>query len=224
MLQPLIVIESSEKKGTYVLIAGERRLRASELAGLDKVPVLIKRMNSKDQLRVALIENIQRNDLNVIEEAMGYQSLIEDYGLTQEECARSLGKKRTTVTNSLRLLQLPLELQKDLLSERLSMGHARALLSLGHRSHILKVRNQVLEGKLSVRATEKLCRHYLQEQKDVGLEKKSRKNPNLDYVAGVLREKLQTRVQILGGSQKGRIEISFFSKEELERLLSVISQ
>ena len=161
LLQPVVVTKSDEKSGRYILIAGERRWRASQMAGLREIPAIVKEGASHDLLRLALIENIQRADLNIIEEAEAYQSLIKDYGLTQEQCAERVGKDRTTVTNALRLLVLPREIQDDLLENRLTMGHGRALLSLDDKKLMLRARDIVIKKQISFRHTYKFCKTFL---------------------------------------------------------------
>ena len=157
VIQPIIV-SKSEKQGRYIIVAGERRWRASQLAGKETIPAIIRDGSDEELMRIALIENIQRADLNVIEEAQAYDSLIKDFGLTQEACAKKVGKDRATVSNTLRLLSLPPQIQDDLLERRITMGHGRALLSLGSNKKIMKARDLVLDRELSVRETEKLVK------------------------------------------------------------------
>lgn len=220
VIQP-ITVTRTQTPGKYLLIAGERRLRASKLAGLTKIPAIVRdQMTEQEQLRVALIENIQRQDLNVLEEAEAYQSLIEDFGLTQEQCAEKVGKERSTVANTLRILQLPKEVQDDLVEGRLTMGHGRALLSIEDRKLILRARDIIIKKSLNVRQTEQLVKNYKNQQQNPG-GKVGRDTADLDYLADGLRGTLKTKVKISGSGAKGRIEISYFSAAELERLLSV---
>ena len=227
VLQPLIV-STGDKPGTFVLVAGERRLRASRLAGLEKVPVIVKEGAVNDMLRLALIENIQRSDLNIIEEAEAYASLIKDFGYTQEQCAEKVGKERSTVTNSLRLLNLPREIQDDIMEARLTMGHGRALLSLPDKKMMLRARDLVVKRQLSVRDTEALCK-TLQSNPDrsgqapMSVEGASAVNADLNYVADTLRSQLKTKVKISGTGQRGKIEISYFTPAELERIVSLLA-
>jgi ParB family chromosome partitioning protein len=221
IIQPLTVMKGPVP-GKYVLIAGERRLRASKLAGLDKVPVIVREpMTDQEQLRVALIENIQRQDLNIVEEAEAYQSLIEDFGLTQEQCAEKVGKERSTVANTLRILQLPKEVREDLVEGRLSMGHGRALLSIEDRKLILRARDIIIKKGLNVRQTEQLVKNYKNQSQSPG-GKTSKDQADLGYLADSLRSTLMTKVNISGTAARGRIEISFFSSAELERLLAIL--
>ena len=155
IIQPLVVTRNDDH---FELIAGERRWRAAQKAGLYEIPVIIREATPDDIMELALIENIQRQDLNAIEEAQAYRSLVEHFSISQEDVARRVGKNRTTVTNALRLLKLPDEIQRDIVEERLSMGHARALLSLESGELIEKARHEILHRQLSVRATEELVR------------------------------------------------------------------
>jgi ParB family chromosome partitioning protein len=222
-LQPIVVSRLEEKPGKYMIVAGERRWRASQLAGLKQVPVIVKEGAADGLLRLALIENIQRQDLNIIEEAEAYSALIKDYGLTQEQCADRVGKDRTTVTNALRLLSLPKELQDDLLEDRLTMGHGRALLSLEDKKLILRARDSVIKKQMNVRQTEQLCKS-LKRGGDISDRPRGPKNQaDLEYLADNLKSKLRTKVKILGNGVRGKIEISYFSAQELERLLAVLT-
>ncbi|MCX6129510.1 MAG: ParB/RepB/Spo0J family partition protein [Proteobacteria bacterium] len=220
VIQPLVV---SKEGDHFVLIAGERRWRASQLAGFEKVPVLVKEVNPEEMLRIAIIENVQRANLNVIEEAEAYAMLIRDYGLTQEDCARKVGKDRTTIANLLRILLLPQEVQDDLMNEKLSMGHGRALLALEEKFLILKARDIVVAKKFNVRQTEQLVKRMkknepLAEEGDL----RGKANADMDYLADTLRSHLRTKVKLIGTGGRGRIEISYFSPAELERVLQLI--
>lgn len=223
-LQPIVVSRMQDKPGKFMIVAGERRWRASQLAGLQSVPVIVKEGAEDDLLRLALIENIQRQDLNIIEEAEAYQALIKDYGLTQEQCADRVGKDRTSVTNALRLLSLPKELQDDLLEDRLTMGHGKALLSLEDKKLILRARDMVIKKQMSVRQTEQLCRG-LKRGGDLSDKPRGPKNQaDLEYLSENLKSRLRTKVKILGNGVRGKIEISYFSAQELERLLAVLGE
>lgn len=221
VIQPVTVTKTSTP-GKYMLIAGERRLRASKLSGATKIPAIIREpMTEQEQLRIALIENIQRQDLNVVEEAEAYHSLISDFGLTQEQCADKVGKERSTVANILRILQLPKEVQDDLVENRLTMGHGRALLSLDDKKTILRARDIIIKKAMNVRQTEQLCKSYKAGGTLEGTNKSS-ESADLGYIADGLRSSLRTKVKITGTGSKGRIEISYFSAIELERLLSAM--
>ncbi len=222
ILQPLVVSRHPFISNRYFVIAGERRLRAAKLAGLKSVPANLKvfDMERDDQLRVALIENIQRSNLNVIEEGKAYRCLIERFQYTHEECAKKLGKDRVTITNALRILLLPDEVQEDLVSHRMSAGHARALSSLGgDTAKILHARALILKKELSVRETESLCKALKLEETQ-----KSRKknNPDLQYIQESLESMLSVRVNIKGSAIRGRIELGYSSKAELEKILEIL--
>jgi ParB family chromosome partitioning protein len=222
LIQPITVMRLPQQ-GKFQLIAGERRLRATVLLGKTTIPAIIRKsMTEQEQLRVALIENIQRQDLNVVEEAEAYQSLIQDFGLTQEQCAEKVGKERSTVANILRILVLPKEVQEDVVDGRLTTGHARALIVLENKIQILRARDTVVKKQLTVRQTESLVKELKDalngDVADNG-NNKSTNNPDLSYLAEGLRNKLNTRVKILGSNSKGRIEIAYFSPSELERLM-----
>ena len=214
VLQPIILTRKDE---CYSIVAGERRVRAARIAGLKSVPAIIKDLSAADMLRVALIENVQRSDLNAIEEASAYQVLINDFGLTQEQCANQIGKDRSSISNALRLLALPLEIKTDLQQRRLSMGHCRALLSLPSSALMLEARQLIFKKNLSVRQTELLCRSMSSNNK-----KNTSNVAELDHLAEGLRTHLQTRVRVSGSGSKGRIEISYFSAAELDRILNLM--
>jgi ParB family chromosome partitioning protein len=223
LLQPIVVARSDDNPNKYIIVAGERRWRASKLAGFDSIPAVIKEKASDDMLRLALIENIQREDLNVIEEAEAYAALIKDYGLTQEQCADRVGKERSTVTNSLRLLSLPRELQDDIVEGRLTMGHGKALLSLDEKKLILRARDIVIKKSLSVRQTEQLCKTFGDPKAKEGKSPNAIKDEaDLAYVTESLRGYLHTKVKIAGNTSRGKIEVSYFSAAELERILRLM--
>lgn len=220
VIQPLVV---SKEGDNYILIAGERRWRASQLAGFEKVPAILKEATPEEMLRLAIIENVQRANLNVIEEAEAYAMLIKDYGLTQDDCASKVGKDRTTIANMLRILLLPQEVQDDLMNDKLTMGHGRALLALDDRMLILKARDIVLGKKLNVRQTEQLVKKMKKQGPlDEADDDRSKANADLDYLADTLRSQLRTKVKLFGSGGRGRIEISYFSPAELERILQLI--
>jgi ParB family chromosome partitioning protein len=227
VIQPLIVTTQSD--GSYQLIAGERRLRASQRAGLKKVPVVIRTVESDDSLlELALIENIQRKDLNVIEEAEAYNKLIEKFNYTQEQAAQRVGKKRSTITNILRLLQLPPYIKNDLEQGSLTEGHARVLLRiLDSPSELQELRNQIIQKNLSVRQTEKSI------QKTTGTGKASiiaKQGGHLTEIpqsyCATLTDKLtnilQSKVAISQNGSRGKIEIDYYSLDDLERVVDLI--
>ncbi|MCI5149710.1 MAG: ParB/RepB/Spo0J family partition protein [Candidatus Electrothrix sp. MAN1_4] len=226
IIQPLLV--SSNGSNRYKLIAGERRLRAARLIGEEEVPVVLMETTSEDEtLELALIENIQRQDLNPIEEALAYSRLIEEFRLTQEEVARKVGRKRSTVTNTLRLLKLPLSLQEDVAGALLSEGHARVLLRLKDTpDHMQEIRDRILKEDLSVRQTEKLCRQAVQ-KKQPPVEKKNTQNVLPDTycrsLSTQLTNHLNTKVHIVQNGERGKVEIEYSSPDDLDRLINLVS-
>jgi ParB family chromosome partitioning protein len=230
VIQPLIVSYNKETTA-YELIAGERRLRASRIAGLKTVPVVVKKMDSEDAfLELALIENIQRTDLNAIEEATAYKNLIDRFGYTQEEAAKRVGKKRSTVANTLRLLLLPDYVKDDLLAQSLSEGHARALLRIIDDPATLKdIRDRILTKRLSVRQTEQLIRRNKRQPGDARQASTSRKTepetlpPSYrKSFENQLTNKLESKVTIHPNGNRGKIEIEYYSLDDLERLVSIV--
>lgn len=215
IIQPLIVRSADDG---YELIAGERRLRAAKRAGIERVPVVIKDVSDSEVLELALIENIQREDLNPIEEANAYLRLIEEFEITQENLAGRVGKDRSTIANTLRLLSLPDSVKEDVARGTLSSGHARALLSLGDERSILKAREKVTSKGLSVRETETLVKRM----KEGEPEKPVRE---VDHILLDLEDELTralgTRVRIVSRGSGGKIEIEYYSDQELERLTEI---
>lgn len=213
ILQPILVTRT-EVPDDYQILAGERRCQAAKLAGLSEVPVIMREASSPEVLELALIENIQRRDLNCIEEALAYQRLHEEFHLTQEEIADRVGKNRSTVANLLRILLLPADIQEDVLNERLSMGHARALLSLDGPEEQRKLRDLILTRNLSVRQTEQLAARGTLEKPE---------KPPIDFRLAELQESLQStlgaRVVLRRRGKKGSITIAFDSDDHLEELL-----
>ena len=222
VIQPIIVTHDDEE-GKFLIVAGERRWRAAQLAGSDVIPAVLRETPDKEMLRIALIENIQRQDLNIIEEAEAYRVLIKDEDITQEECADLVGRDRATVANFLRILNLPREIQDDVSTGRLSMGHGKALLGLENSKQMLKCREIVLKRALNVRQTEQLVQ-TLRKDRKIGNRSSSDGDPDLGYVAEMLRSFFQTKIKISGKPSKGKIEISYFSTSELERILKLMGQ
>ena len=220
ILQPLIV----QKKGNhYEIIAGERRWRAAKLAGITDVPVLIREYDKQQTMEIALIENVQRADLNPIEEAKAFQQLIQEFHLTQEESANRVSKNRATITNSMRILKLDVRVQDMLADGKISSGHARALLGLEEGERQYQVAVKITEEKLSVRDVEKLVKMMNRPPK----EKKPEKGPDIDLIYRQVEDKLKsimgTKVVInQKDKNKGRIEIEYYSQEELERLIELM--
>ncbi len=218
LLQPVLLKRSASG---YELIAGERRWRASRKAGLKEIPALIKEAGRQDSLAMALVENIQRENLNPVDSALGYQALVQEFGLTQEEVARTVGKDRTSIANYLRLLKLPSSVQEDLYEERLSMGHARALLSLTDRKDQLEIRDRIVAGGLSVRDAEKLVRKAGRRKTQAG-RKASPRDPHLDSLESDLKRRLGTKVKITTRRKGGSIQINYHSADEMDRLLDIL--
>lgn len=220
VIQPILVRRDGDK---YRLIAGERRWRASQRAGLTNIPALIKEVTERQAFELALIENVQREDLNAIEEAEAYRRLIDEFGLTQEGCAERVGKERSSIANALRLLRLPEEVKTSLIEGSLNMGHARALLGLGDDAAIKQAAEEVIGRGLSVRQTEQLVRRE-KAAAGSGAAPAKKEAPNRNAEVQSIEERLQralgTKVKLLDrGKGRGRIEIEFFSYEELEGLL-----
>jgi ParB family chromosome partitioning protein len=218
ILTPLLV---SKTEGGYRLIAGERRWRAAQKAGLERVPVVVRESSPMESLELALIENLHRKDLNPIEEALAYQRLLEDTESTQESLAKRLGKDRTTITNTLRLLKLPKIIQQDLVEERLTMGHARVLAGLKSREEQLALREMILKKALSVRQVEALSKR--KESSRAGKGRGTQSDYYLHSVAENLKRSLGTKVEVMKRGKHGRITIFFYSDEELDRLLDLLT-
>ncbi len=216
IVTPLLV---SRTETGYQLIAGERRWRAAQKAGLERVPVVVREVTPYESLELALIENIHRKDLNAVEEALAYKRLLEEAEITQDSLAKRLGKDRSSITNLLRLLNLPLSIQKDLIDGRLSMGHARVLVGIGDPEEQKGLRDAVIKKGLSVRQTETLAK------KRRGPRNLKNKQSELDYYVQSLADKLKlslgTKVEIKKKGREGRIVVYFYSDEELERLLDL---
>jgi ParB family chromosome partitioning protein len=214
VLQPVLVTEVT---GGYQLIAGERRVRASRLAGLERVPALVKQLAELDQLEVALVENVQRADLDAIDEALAYRQLIADFGLTQEQVARRVGKARATVANTLRLLDLHPDVQVAITEGRITEGHGRALggLPLEGQPQVLRT---VVGQDLSVRQAEELVRRLREPKPAASAPAPRRLDPDLERVEEDLRQHLGTKVSLNRSRKGGRIVIEYYSDEELGRL------
>ena len=215
ILQPLAVRKMDG--GFYQIIAGERRWRAARLAGLQEVPVVVVEADDKTVMELALIENLQRQDLNPMEEAEGYRVLTEEYGLTQEEAAARVGKSRPAVANALRLLALPDEVRELVEKGELSAGHARAILSLPTKTKQKTAAQRILALRLSVRQAEAMCKRLAAEEK----KPEPPKHTGVDYVAEcekALSRRLDRKVRIVNGKRKGRFELEFYGEDDLQRL------
>ncbi len=228
VIQPLLV--SRAKGNRYDLIAGERRLRAAKIAGVDEVPVVVMEPGSDNEsLELALIENIQRQDLNPIEEATAYSRLIHEFNLTQEEVAAKVGRKRSTITNVLRLLKLPRPLQDDVVAGRISEGHARVLLRLkDDQDRMWEVRDRIVNEEISVREAERLCR-----KKKTGrpaARERTRKSATDELpssyckaLTNQMTNYLNTKVRIVQNGSRGKLEIEYYSSDDLDRLVGLLS-
>ena len=219
ILQPLLV---SDKKDYYEIVAGERRRRAAKMAGLKEVPVVVKEFSTQEIVEISLIENIQREDLNPVEEAMAYKRLIDEFHLKQDEIAERVSKSRTAVTNSMRLLKLDSRVQQMMVDEMISAGHARAILAISDPEQQYNAAMKVFDEKLSVRETEKLVKSILTPTK----KKPVVSNPTEDAIYESLEEKMKgitgTRVFIhRKKNNKGKIEIEYYSRDDLDRIIDL---
>ena len=221
IIQPIVV--TPQKSGRYMIVAGERRWRAAKKAGLKKVPVVVKEYTQEEIAQIALVENLQREDLNPIEEALGYRSLLEEYSLTQEAVSTITGKSRSAVANSIRLLSLDNDEQKLLLDGKITSGHARALLSIEDKSIRKALAERIVNENLNVRQAEAAAK-AMQKEKPV------KKKKDTAVVAEILRleeslaSSLGTKVKILHAKKKGKIEIEYYGNEDLDRILGLISK
>lgn len=221
VLQPLIV---QKKDGYYEIVAGERRWRASKIAGLKKLPVIVREYDEKERVKISLIENIQREDLNPIEEAKAYEQLRIEYGFKQEEIANSVSKSRAAVTNTMRLLKLDDRVQKMILENLISSGHGRALLILEDKDKQYEVALQILDENLNVRDTEKLVKKIIKQiDNPPVLKEEEKKDEMVTFFENKMKEIIGSKVSIKEKkNHKGRIEIEYYSKEELERIIDLI--
>ena len=220
LLQPILV---QDRKDYYEIIAGERRWRAAKLAGLKEVPVIIRNYSNQEIVEISLIENIQREDLNPIEEALAYKRLLEEFNLKQDEVAERVSKSRTTVTNSMRLLKLCDGVQQMIIDDMLSTGHARALIPIEDADEQLRLAQRIFDEKLSVREVEKIVKAILNPEKKENKEDQTSQSIQYIYqeIENKLKEKLSRKVQITseGKNGAGKIEIEFYSNDDLDRLI-----
>jgi ParB family transcriptional regulator, chromosome partitioning protein len=221
LIQPVTVRHIGEER--FELISGERRLRATRMMGADTIPAYIRDVNDEDIIAMALVENIQREQLNPIETALGYQRLLEECTLTQEEVAKRVGKNRTTVTNMLRLLNLPASIQSALKRNSISVGHARALITIENERVQEQILERIIENDWSVRQVETAVKAYDTRKKGKAkpITKKDQKDIELIQLASSLQNKFSTKVNIRKKGQGGEIKIEYYSDEELDRLLSI---
>lgn len=219
VLLPLLVRRSESGQG-YVIIAGERRWRASQRAGLREVPALVREVSESEAFELALIENIQREDLNPVEEAEAYQRLVSDHGLTQEQLAERVGKDRSTVANSLRLLRLPEKIKRAIVEGTLSMGHARALLGIADEADLAKAAEKVIAEGLSVRGAEQLVQKV--KGKQGGKKERGETSVQIRHIVEKLQRKLGSKVELKDRGGKGELVVRYDSNADLERILAAV--
>ena len=219
IIQPLIVTKASDG---YELVAGERRLRASKVIGLKEVPVIVRDAEELKKLEIALIENVQRDNLNAIEEALGYQKLMQDFSLTQEDVAKKVGKSRSQIANKIRLLGLPVEAKRALNNDQISEGHARTLLGLDNTEQIHLLLGLIIARKLSVRETEKKVNEILSGQKIKPGKKET--DPNIASIEKELREAVGSKVTIRPKRKGGSIVIDYNSQKEMDRIINQLKK
>ena len=222
LIQPIVV---QDRKGYYEIIAGERRWRACKKAGLKEIPVIIRNFTEQEIVEISIIENIQREDLNPIEEAMAYKRLLEEFNLKQDEVAEKVSKNRTTITNSLRLLKLTDDVQQMIVDGKLSTGHARAIISIEDPAKQLEIAEKIFDEKMSVREVEKYIKSF-----DKPAKPKKKVNESLQVVYDNIEEQLKlmlgTKVSILSKSTEGsgKLEIEFYNHDDLERIVEIIKR
>lgn len=219
VLQPLIV---RSKDGEYELIAGERRMRAAKALGIEDVPIIIRNVSDVDALEMALIENIQREELNPIEEAKAFRKLMDEFGFSQEEVAKAVGKDRATVANTARLLNLPKRVQEMIVEGMLSMGHGRALLSISGEHAILKLANSMAKKGLSVREAENLV--YKKKADTPNTQAPKAKDHKIMFFEEEMQRILGTKVSIKHGKKRGAVQIDYYSLEDLERIYNLLKK
>jgi ParB family chromosome partitioning protein len=219
LVQPLVVTEA---EGRYQLLVGERRWRAAQLAGLEVVPVVVREVTPQQMLELALVENIQREDLNPLETASAYQQLSEEFGMTQQQIAAKVGKNRVTVANTLRLLKLPDEVKNSLLKGQITEGHARALLRLESAKAQLEALHTIVQGDLNVRQAEQLIRRMVEKPRPKTASRE--RSPQLKALEDKFRQALGTKVSLAGSGKSGRLVIYFYSEEELQAIYDLIVQ
>ncbi len=221
MIQPILVEQAGER---FILVAGERRYRASKMAGLTEVPALVRSFSENERIEIALIENIQRDDLSPIEEAAAYAGLMEKSGYSQEEVAQKVGKKRSTIANSLRLLKLPEEMREALQTGTLTPGHARAVLSVNDEKQKRQLYSKIIHQGLSVREAEKEAGRLNEAKPETTApeNKPARQDPEIMRMEQELLDKFGTKVSIRGSLENGKIEISYFSMDDLDRIYEII--
>lgn len=221
LIQPIIVTPS--KNGMYKIVAGERRWRASKKAGIKEIPAVIREYSDEKIAEIALVENLQREDLNPIEEALGYKTLLEEFNLTQELMSKRIGKSRSAIANSMRLLSLEDQIQKLLISGEISSGHARAILSVDDNELRLALSKRIIEDSLNVRQSESLAKQLQKKKPPSKPSKKSAYDIELENIQNTLSSNLGTKVKISHTDKKGKIEIEYYGNDDLERILKLIN-
>lgn len=220
IIQPLIV--NKVKNDFYTIVAGERRWRAAKIIGIKEVPAIVMDLTDKEILEVSLIENIQRQDLNPIEEAIAYKKLLTDFKLTQEELSKRMGKSRTAITNVMRLINLDTRVQQYLIEGVLSEGHGRTLLALSHKDLQYEIAQKVIDEEMSVRQLESLIKSINSNKKESKKEKVKDLNPYYKDIREKLQDYFGTKVNLTSKKNKGKIEIEYYSEEDLQRILDII--
>lgn len=222
VIQPILV--RSCAPGEYEIIAGERRLRAAKALKMEEIPAIVKSVEDDEALELSIVENIQREELNPIEQAHAYQRLIDEFDFTQDKIAETVGKDRSSVANTIRLLKLPQEVQGKLKSGQITMGHARAILSLEGESKQIEICSHIISKGLSVRELENLIRNKLTQKRRKLPVKTEKKDPHVRTLEEELQHILGTRVKIILGRKRGQIQIEFYSNEDLERILKLFKK
>ncbi|ADL54032.1 ParB/RepB/Spo0J family partition protein [Clostridium cellulovorans] len=221
VIQPLVLKQNFD--GTYTIVAGERRWRACKLAAIKEVPAVIMDLDDKSVLEVSLIENIQREDLNPIEEAIAYKKLLNDFDLTQEQLSERIGKSRTAISNIMRLLALDVRVQEYLMEGIISEGHGRAILGIEDLNKQYELAQMIIDKRLSVREIENIIKDFKTKKEEVEIEKNYEKNPHIKDLEGRLQNYFDTKVAITNKKDnKGKIEIQYYSLEDLDRLLELL--
>ena len=220
IIQPLILRKSDD--GLYVIVAGERRWRAAKMAGLKDVPAIVMELSEKDVLEISLIENIQRQDLNPIEEAAAYKKLLSDFNLTQEDLSKRIGKSRTAITNTMRLMNLDIRVQQYIIEGIITEGHGRALLGIKDKEIQYELSQKVIDENLSVRELERLVKRILEGKTSEEKETNNELNPYYKEIKNQLQSYFGTKVNISNKNNKGKIEIEYYSEDDLQRILDII--
>lgn len=220
IIQPLILRKSDD--GLYVIVAGERRWRAAKMAGLKDVPAIVMELSKKDVLEISLIENIQRQDLNPIEEASAYKKLLSDFNLTQEDLSKRIGKSRTAITNTMRLMNLDIRVQQYIIEGIITEGHGRALLGIKDKEIQYELSQKVIDENLSVRELERLVKRILEGKTAEEKETNNELNPYYKEIKNQLQSYFGTKVNISNKNNKGKIEIEYYSEDDLQRILDII--